>query len=104
MLGQTRARLRDCAHDQTSLECDSSHSWRAGPGGTTLISVRPDEVRAIRYKLKQTQADFAVMIGVSVATLQSWEAGRHRPDGPAEALLRIADKNPKTVLKILGRA
>lgn len=44
------------------------------------------------------------MIGVSVATLQSWEEGRHRPDGPAEALLRIADKNPKTVLKILGRA
>jgi putative transcriptional regulator len=66
--------------------------------------VRPDQVRAIRYKLKQTQADFAVMIGVSVATLQSWEEGRHRPDGPAEALLRIADKNPKTVLKILGRA
>jgi len=70
----------------------------------TLITVHPNEVRAIRYKLKQTQADFAVMIGVSVATLQSWEDGRRRPDGPAEALLRIADKNPKTVLKILGRA
>jgi len=87
-----------------SLECDWTHSWRPGPCGATLITVRPDQVRAIRYKLKQTQADFAVMIGVSVATLQSWEEGRHRPDGPAEALLRIADKNPKTVLKILGRA
>ena len=66
--------------------------------------MRPDEVRAIRYRLKQTQADFAVMIGVSVSTLQGWEDGKHRPEGPAEALLRIAAKNPKTVLKILGRA
>jgi putative transcriptional regulator len=66
--------------------------------------VRPEEVRAIRYKLKQTQSDFAVMIGVSAATLQGWEEGKHQPDGPAEALLRIASKNPKTVLKILGRA
>ena len=66
--------------------------------------MRPDEVRAIRYKLKQTQADFAAMIGVSAATLQGWEEGKRQPDGPAEALLRIAAKNPKTVLKILGRA
>ena len=69
-----------------------------------INSVRPDEVRAIRYKLKQTQADFALMIGVSVNTLQAWEDGRHQPEGPADALLRIAAKNPKTVLKILGRA
>jgi putative transcriptional regulator len=66
--------------------------------------MRPDEVKAVRYKLRQTQADFATMIGVSVTTLQSWEEGKHRPDGPAEALLRIAAKSPKMVVKILGRA
>lgn len=68
------------------------------------MRMQAEEVRAIRYKLKQTQADFAAMIGVSVATLQAWEEGRHRPEGPAEALLRIAAKNPRTVIKILGRA
>ena len=67
-------------------------------------AMNPDDVRAIRYKLKQSQADFAMMIGVSVGTLQSWEDGRHHPDGPAEALLRVAAKSPKTVAKILGRA
>jgi putative transcriptional regulator len=66
--------------------------------------MRPDEVKAVRYKLRQTQADFATMIGVSVTTLQAWEEGKHRPDGPAEALLRIASKSPKMVVKILGRA
>jgi putative transcriptional regulator len=70
----------------------------------TLMRMQPEEVRAIRYKLKQTQADFAGMIGVSIATLQAWEEGRHRPEGPAEALLRIAAKSPKTFVKILGRA
>ena len=33
-----------------------------------------------------------VMIGVSVATLRSWEQGRRVPDGPPLALLRVAAK------------
>ncbi len=65
--------------------------------------VRPDEVKAIRYRLNQSQSDFATMIGVSLATLQGWEEGRHRPDGPAMALLRVAAKNPRIVAKTLGR-
>ncbi len=66
--------------------------------------MRPEEVKAVRYKLKQSQAGFATMIGVSVTTLQGWEEGRHHPDGPAEALLRVAAKSPKIVAKVLGRA
>jgi len=42
------------------------------------------------------------MIGVSLATLQAWEDGRHSPDGPAQALLRVAARNPKIVAKALG--
>ena len=68
------------------------------------VAIRPDEVKAIRYKLNQSQAEFAMMIGVSLATLQGWEDGRHHPDGPAMALLRVAAKNPKIVAKALGRA
>jgi putative transcriptional regulator len=66
------------------------------------VLVRGDDVRAIRYKLKQSQAEFAMMIGVSVSTLQGWEEGRHHPDGPALALLRVASKSPKLVAKALG--
>jgi putative transcriptional regulator len=37
------------------------------------------------------------MIGVSVATLQNWEQGRRRSDGPARALLKVAAENPEAV-------
>ena len=66
--------------------------------------IRPADVKAIRYKLNQSQSEFATMIGVSLSTLQGWEEGRHHPDGPAQALLRVAAKNPKIVAKALGRA
>ena len=68
----------------------------------TPLALRGEEVRAIRYKLKQSQSEFATMIGVTLATLQGWEEGRHRPDGPALALLRVAAKSPKLVAKALG--
>ncbi len=57
----------------------------------------PVDVRAIRQRLLKSQAEFARMIGVSVATLQNWEQGRRRPEGPARALLKIAAENPEAV-------
>jgi putative transcriptional regulator len=62
-----------------------------------------DDVRAIRTKLRKSQDEFALMIGVSVATLRNWEQGRRQPHGPARALLKIAAENPKAVEKALGR-
>ena len=44
---------------------------------------------------------FAMMIGVSVATLRNWEQGRRTPDGPALALLRVAAQNPQLVAEAL---
>lgn len=64
--------------------------------------IRPEQVREIRYKLMQTQDEFAEMIGVSLSTLLAWEKGTQRPDGPALALLRVTAQKPKTVAKVLG--
>jgi len=55
------------------------------------------DVKAIRRRLGKSQSEFAVMIGVSVATLQNWEQGRRRPEGPARALLKVASANPEAV-------
>ena len=60
-----------------------------------------DDVRAIRQRLDKSQSEFALMIGVSVSTLQNWEQGRRVPEGPARALLRVAAKNPKAVARAL---
>lgn len=62
---------------------------------------RPADVKAVRAKLGASQSEFALMIGVSVATLRNWEQGRRTPDGPALALLRVAAKNPEAVADAL---
>jgi len=63
--------------------------------------VRPPEIRMVRERLDVSQGDFAMMIGVSTRTLQNWEQGRRQPEGPANALLRIASRNPMAVLDAL---
>ena len=60
------------------------------------------DVKAVRRRLGKSQAEFARMIGVSVATLQNWEQGRRRPEGPARALLRVAAANPEAVSAALA--
>lgn len=61
-----------------------------------------DDIRQIRSRLGLSQSEFALLIGVSVATLQNWEQGRRHPEGPARALLRIAAKNPEALLEALS--
>lgn len=67
-------------------------------------SFAPADVKAIRGKLHKSQAEFALMIGVSVATLRNWEQGRRTPDGPALALLRVASAEPRAVTRALRGA
>jgi putative transcriptional regulator len=64
----------------------------------------PADVKAIRTKLGKSQAEFSLMIGVSVATLRNWEQGRRRPEGPALALLRVVSAAPRTVTRALRGA
>lgn len=66
-----------------------------------VFEITPPSIKAIRKKLNLSQSDFALMIGVSISTLQNWEQGRREPDGPAKALLKIASKNPKAVMEAL---
>jgi len=74
---------------------------RAEMKASRTLHFKPADIRRIRDRLKMSQSEFALMIGVSVATLQNWEQGRRRPEGPARALLKIAAENPKAVIKAL---
>ena len=69
------------------------------PSRTFLIE-DPDP-KAIRERLGLSQSRFALIIGVSVRTLQKWEQGRREPEGPAKALLRVVDREPQAVLHAL---
>jgi len=63
---------------------------------------KPEDVRAVRQSLGKSQTEFALLIGVSVATLRNWEQGRRVPEGPARALLRVAAANPRAVIRALS--
>ena len=73
---------------------------RLQPGRT--FTFNPLDIKKIREKLHKSQSEFALMIGVSVSTLQNWEQGRRKPEGPARALLKLALENPEVVEKTLA--
>ena len=66
-----------------------------------IFKINAPEIKMVRKALSVSQSEFAMMIGVSVRTLQNWEQGRRKPEGPAKALLHVASKNPKAVLEAL---
>jgi putative transcriptional regulator len=68
---------------------------------TTKLKVSPvcsaisvEEIRDTRQKLGMSQGMFAIAIGVSRKTVESWEAGRYRPDGAARRLISIMRADP----------
>ena len=70
---------------------------KQGKGKRTTVHL-PSDVKTIRAKTGLSQSAFAGLLGVSVRTLQEWEQGRRTPKGPAQALLRIADRHPEALL------
>ena len=56
-----------------------------------VITMEAVHIKRIREGLKQSQTEFAYMIGVSPSTLRNWEQGLRQPEGPARALLKVAE-------------
>jgi putative transcriptional regulator len=75
------------------------HAKRMKP--SRVFTFNPMDVTNVRKKLGVSQTRFAQIIGVSVDTLQNWEQGRRKPKGPALALLKVAEKDPKAVMRAL---
>ena len=50
-------------------------------------TMMPDEIRATREKLNMSQTVFALVIGVSRNTMESWKSGIYMPDGAHAVLL-----------------
>ncbi|MCB9539482.1 MAG: helix-turn-helix domain-containing protein [Myxococcales bacterium] len=62
------------------------------------------DVADLRAFVGLTQKAFAAALGISVRTLQGWEQGRRRPEGPGLALLRIAARHPRIIRENLASA
>jgi DNA-binding transcriptional regulator YiaG len=62
-----------------------------------VLPASPAEVKSTRAKLKQSQRKFSDWLGVSVQTVQAWEAGRRSPEAIASKVIRYAASHPDWV-------
>ena len=68
---------------------------------TKTLSITPieeftaTEIKDIRKNAGMTQVLFAKYLGVSVKTVEAWEAGRNHPNGTACRMLSITKKDPQ---------
>lgn len=94
--------MKKQAFDELMKSVRQAGRVKRGEGAASRVfSFEPEDVRQIRKDLGLSQSEFALLIGVSVATLQNREQGRRQPEGPARALLRIAATHPEAVLDAL---
>jgi len=69
------------------------------------ISIAPlphyssSKIKEIRNKLGFSQSAFAYIIGVSKKTIEAWEAGKNDPQGPAQRMLMLMEKDHRFIEK-----
>jgi putative transcriptional regulator len=86
---------------QSIREAGAIRRGELAPGAVFTVSA-PD-VLAIREKYGLSQAEFAAAFGINLKTLQNWEQGRRKPEGPALVLLNVAARHPEAVLDVVQK-
>ena len=83
-----------------------AHASGTPAQGTRVHSVDTDTVdpKSIRRHLKLTQEQMAHFLGTSVSGYRKWEQGQRQPSGAARTLLRVMEKEPEAVLRVLSAA
>ena len=63
---------------------------------------KPIDVKAIRKRVKMSQAEFSKAYRISKRALQEWEQGGRQPDSAARAYLTVISKEPAFVRRVLA--
>lgn len=58
-----------------------------------------DEIKEIRLSFGMTQMTFAEVMGVSVKTVEAWEAGTNKPIGSARRFLSVIKADPSLLAR-----
>ena len=51
------------------------------------------QIKRLRTKCKASQAVFAAYLNTSLSTVQKWEQGQKKPNGPSMKLLNLVQQN-----------
>jgi putative transcriptional regulator len=77
-----------------------------GKARTSKCTVNPapeftsQEIKDIRLGFGMTQLTFAEVMGVSVKTVEAWEAGTNKPIGSARRFLSVLKADPTLLSRI----
>lgn len=77
---------------------------RGESSAARVSQVADIDVRAVREEYDMPRTKFAAMLGISERTLEGWEQGRRKPQGPARTLLQVAARHPEAVLDTVQSA
>ena len=64
-------------------------------------ATRANDVKAIRARLRMTQAEFAAAYRLPISTLRDWDQTRSQPDAPARALLKAIGNDPLAMRRLV---
>lgn len=56
------------------------------------------QIKRLRENVKASQGVFAAYLNTSLSTVQKWEAGQKKPNGPSLKLLNLVDQKGIEVL------
>lgn len=74
-----------------------AHAKGEGPA----VVHTPIVPREVREQAKLTQAQMAPLMGMSLSGYRKWEQGQRRVSGPAATLLRLIQKEPDIVKRVI---
>lgn len=63
---------------------------------------KPIDIKALRRRVKMSQAEFSRTYRISKRALQEWEQGGRQPDSAARAYLTVIAKEPVLVRRALA--
>jgi putative transcriptional regulator len=89
-------------HDLTSALEQVEQYKKGNTSGSKVMNFEDTvDVRQIRENCSMTQEEFSKSFGVSLSTLQGWEQGRRKPEGPARVLLKMIMSKPLVVKELI---
>lgn len=101
--GRSRPRKANLAQIVTLREMDRAQIDRALQRESVPAPVRPQQLKRLRKKFSLTQANLAALLGVSTASVTSWEAGKTAPGRESRRLIAgLRELSPSQVQEWLG--